>query len=177
MAEIIKPKDLNPGFLKSIEGKYGKIDMVNDFFKPDLTTYYKATNIDTGGNVTHKIIRLPSFGKLFKSLEQSQNNAKELSTDNTLRGDEKFQSQADNISKTFNSFRTFFRKNYPNQYDIVKSQIKEITTTAAGGNYLTKYAFGKASNYYTKKLGYKPVDQKSLRKKSKGIDYVDLYKR
>jgi len=177
MAEIVKPRDLNPGFLKSIEDKYGKIDMTNDFFKPDLTTYYKATDIDAEGDVTHKIIRLPSFGKLFTSLGQARNDAEELSTDDTLRGDEKFQAQVDNISKTFNTFRTYFRKNYPNQYDIVKSQIREITTTAAGGNYLTKYAFGKASNYYTKKLGYKPVNQKAHRKKSKGIDYVDLHKK
>lgn len=177
MAEIIKPKDLNPGFLKSIEDKYGKIDMVNDFFKPDLTTYYKSTDIDAEGDVTHKIIRLPSFGKLFKSLGRAKNDAEELSTDNTLRGDEKFQSQVDNISKTFNSFRTFFRKSYPNQYNIVKSQIREITTTAAGGGYLTKYAFGKNPISYYTKLGYKPVNPKSLRKKSKGVDYVDLHKK
>ena len=101
MAEIVKPRDLNPGFLKSIEDKYGEIDMTNDFFKPDLTTYYKATDIDAEGDVTHKIIRLPSFGKLFTSLGQARNDAEELSTDDTLRGDEKFQSQVDNISKTF----------------------------------------------------------------------------
>ena len=98
-----------------------------------------------------------------------------MSIDSSLKNDEKFQSQASNVIKTFNSFRTFFRKNYPNQYNIIKSQIKEITTTSAGGNYLTKYAFGKTPNYYVKKLGYKPVNQKSLRKKSKGIDYVDLH--
>lgn len=177
MAEIVKPKDLNPEFLKQIEDKYGKVDMKNDFFKPDLTVYYKTSDIDPEGDVTHSIIRLPSFGKLFKSLGQARNDADDLATEPSLRGDEKFQSQADNISKTFNSFRTFFRKNYPSQYDTVKSQIKEMTTTAAGGNYLTKYAFGKASNYYTKKLGYKPVNQKALRKKSKGIDYVDLHKK
>ena len=93
MAEIIKPKDLNPEFLKNIEGKYGKIDMVNDFFKPDLTTYYKTTDIDARGNVTHKVVPLPSFGKLFKSLGQARSDAEELSTDDTLRGNEKFQSQ------------------------------------------------------------------------------------
>jgi len=176
MAEILKPDDLDPIFLKQIEDKYGKIDMVNDFFKPDLTTYYKTSKIDAEGNVTHNIVRLPSFGKLFKSLGQARNDAYDLSTQPSLRGDEKYQAQADKIATAFNSFRTFFRKNYPNQYNIVKSQIKEITTTSAGGNYLTKYAFGKASNYYTKKLGYKPVNQKALRKKSKGMDYVDLHK-
>jgi len=177
MAEIIKPKDLNSIFLKNIEDKYGKIDMVNDFFTPDLTTYYKTTDIDPIGNVTHSIVRLPSFGKLFKSLGQARNDAEELSTNDVLRKDEKFQSQISNISKAFNSFRTFFRKNYPNQYDVVKSQIREMTTTSAGGSYLTKYAFGKNPTSSYLKMGYKPVNQKSLRKKSKGIDYIDLHKK
>ncbi|MDB4343185.1 hypothetical protein OAA26_00510 [bacterium] len=176
MSEIIKPRDLNPDFLKNIEKKYGEINMVNDFFDSGLTTYYKTSNINDVGSVTHDIIRLPSFSELFKNLGKAKNSAQELSIDSSLKNDEKFQSQASNVIKTFNSFRTFFRKNYPNQYNIIKSQIKEITTTSAGGNYLTKYAFGKASNYYTKKLGYTPVNQKSLRKKSKGMDYVDLHK-
>ena len=177
MAEIIKPKDLSPEFLKQIEDKYGEIDMVNDFFKPDLTVYYKATDIDAEGDVTHTIKRLPSFGKLFKSLGQARNDAYDLSTNPSLRGDQKYQAQADKIATTFNSFRTFFRKNYPNQYDIVKSQIKEMTTTGAGGSYLTKYAFGKAPISQYTKIGYKPVNQKALRSKSKGMDYVDLYKK
>ena len=176
MSEIIKPRDLNPDFLKNIEKKYGEINMANDFFDSGLTTYYKTSNINDVGSVTHDIIRLPSFSELFKNLGKAKNSAQELSIDSSLKNDEKFQSQASNVIKTFNSFRTFFRKNYPNQYNIIKSQIKEITTTSAGGNYLTKYAFGKASNYYTKKLGYTPVSQKSLRKKSKGMDYVDLHK-
>ncbi len=177
MAEILKPEDLNPDFLQTIKDKYGEIDMKNDFFKPDLSVYYKTSNIDARGSVTHNVISLPSFNKLFKSLGQAKKDAGELSTNDSLRGDEKFQSQVSDISKTFNNFRTFFRKNYPNQYDAVKSQIKEMTTTSAGGGYLTKYAFGKAPNYYVKKLGYKPVNQKSLRKKSKGMDYVDLHNR
>ena len=177
MSEILKPQDLNPGFLKTIEDKYGKIDMVNDFFKPDLSVYYKTSNIDSKGSVTHNIVPLPSFNKLFKSLGQARKDAEELSTNDSLRGDKKFQSQVSNISKTFNNFRTFFRKNYPNQYNVVKSQIKEMTTTSAGGGYLTKYAFGKNPISYYTKLGYKPVNPKSLRKKSKGIDYVDLHKK
>ena len=164
MAEIIKPRDLNPGFLKNIESKYGEIDMVNDFFKPDLTTYYKATSINAEGSVTHKIIRLPSFGKLFSDLGKARNAASNLATNPDLRNDMNFQSQANDISNTFNSFRTFFRTNYPDQYQTVKNTLKE-------------YAFGKASLTPYIKMGYTPVNQKELRKKSKGIDYVDLHKK
>jgi len=180
MAEIIKPKDLNSIFLKKIEDKHGKINFKDDFFSGDLDTYYKADDPSKrgeGGGITHTIIKLPSFVELFKNLDQARNSAKTLTRNPELKGDTEFTQQADQIYQIFNSFRTFFRKNYPNQYSTVRNQIKEMTTTAAGGSYLTKYAFGKnpASQYI--KMGYKPVNQKTLRKKSKGIDYVDLYKK
>lgn len=76
-----------------------------------------------------------------------------------------------------NLFKEFLEENYPDKYNTIKKIVKEVSTSGAAGGYLTKYAFGKAPNYYTKKLGYKPVNQKALRKKSKGMDYVDLHKR
>ena len=165
MAETIKPKDLNPKFLKKIEDKHGKINFKDDFFSGDLDTYYKADDPSErgeGGGITHTIIKLPSFAELFKDLDQAKDGAKTLSRNPELRGDTEFAQQADQIQQTFNSFRTFFRKNYPNQYSIVKATVKEISTSGAAGGYLTKYAFGKtikdnpALKMY-KKLGYKPV--------------------
>jgi hypothetical protein len=182
MAETIKPKDLNPNFLKKIEDKYGPISP-DDFFSADLDTYYKADKPEDrgeGGGITHTIINLPSFIELFKDLGQAKSTAKSLTRKKELRGDAEFQQQAKNIATTFNDFRTFFRNNYPDQYSIVKSTVKEVSTSGAAGGYLTKYAYRKKGSpasisQYTK-IGYKPVDQKSLRKKSKGFDYVDLYK-
>jgi len=179
MAETIKPKDLSPNFLKKIEDKYGPTSP-DDFFSADLDTYYKADDPSErgeGGGITHKVIPLPSFIELFKDLSQAKSTAKSLTRKKELRDDAEFQQQAKNIATTFNDFRTFFRNNYPDQYSMIKSTVKEISTSGAAGGYLTKYAFGKASNYYTKALGYKPVNQKALRKKSKGFDYVDLYKK
>ena len=179
MAETIKPKDLNPNFLKKIEDKYGPVSK-DDFFSANLDTYYKADDPSKrgeGGGITHNIIKLPSFVELFNVLDSAREVAKDLARNNDLRGDEQYQAQSKQISTTFNSFRTFFRKNYPEQYSMVKSAVQEISTSGAAGGYLTKYAFGKAPNYYTKVLGYKPVNQNSLRKKSKGFDYIDLYKK
>jgi hypothetical protein len=179
MAETIKPKDLSPNFLKKIEDKYGPTNP-DDFFSSDLDTYYKADDPSERGEgrgITHTIIRLPSFTELFKDLDQAKGNAQALSRNPELRGDIEFAQQADQIQQTFNSFRTFFRKNYPDQYSMIKAAIQEISTSGDAGGFLTKYAFGKAPNYYTKVLGYKPVNQKALRKKSKGFDYVDLYKK
>jgi len=174
----IKPSELNPNFIKRIEDLYGPTSK-DDFFKDDLSYYAKANKPEErseGGGITHTIINLPSFVNLFKNLGKSKNAAKSLKTKPELRGDTEYQKQADKVIDTFNSFRTFFRTNYPDQYSLVKNSIKEIE----GMGYNTPFAFKKKGSKpnissYTS-IGYKPVDQKALRKKAKGIDYIDLYK-
>ena len=170
----IEPSELNPAFLKKIEDKYGPTSP-DDFFADDLNYYAKANKPEErgeGGGITHEIIKLPSFVELYNTLEKAKGFAKDLTTKKELRGDATYKAQAQQVAKTFNDFRTFFRKNYPEQYSMVKNSIREIE----GMSYNTPYAFGKANISQYTKAGYKPVNQKSLRKKSKGIDYVDLYK-
>jgi len=175
----IRPKDLNPNFLKKIEDKYGPT-RPEDFFSDNLDTYFKADKPEErgeGGGITHKIIKLPSFIELFNTLGDAKEIAKDLATNKELKGDSEYKTQSKQVAKTFNDFRTFFRNNYPEQYSMVKSAVQEISTSGAAGGYLTKYAFGKAPISQYTKIGYKPVNRKSLRKKSKGMDYVDLHKR
>jgi len=182
MAKIIKPKDLNPAFLKRIEDRYGPVSN-DDFFSDNLDTYFKADKPEErgeGGGITNKVIKLPSFIELFSTLDNAKEIAKDLSITKDLKSDTAYQSQAKQVAKTANDFRTFFRNNYPDQYSMVRSQVKEISTSGAAGGYLTKYAYRKKGSpanisQYTS-IGYKPVNQKELRKKSKGFDYVDLYK-
>ena len=178
----IKPKDLNPAFLKKIEDKYGPISK-DDFFSDNLDTYFKADKPEErgeGGGVTSQIIRLPSFIELFKTLDDAREIAKDLTTQKDLRGDQEYKAQYKKVLDTFNVFRTFFRKNYPDQYAMVKSSVqeglKEASTTAGVPGYSTPYAFGKAPISTYTKMGYKPVKRKALRKKAKGLDYIDLYK-
>jgi len=173
----IKPKDLSPQFLKRVEDRYGKIDP-KDFFSANLSTYYKFNPKykSEGGGLRHDVLDLPSFVDLYKNLGQAKHSAKTLKTKPELRSDKEYQNQADKVIDTFNSFRTFFRSNYPDQYSLVKSSIKEM----AGMAYNTPFAFKKKGSkpnisQYTS-IGYKPVNQKELRKKSKAFDYVDLYK-
>jgi len=65
----------------------------------------------------------------------------------------------------------------------LKQQLKEVSTSSAAGAYNTPFAFnpdknakGSARNYYLD-LGYKLVNQKQLRKKAKGMEYKDLWKK
>lgn len=66
--------------------------------------------------------------------------------------------------------------------DLVSKRLKEMSATGAGSsftsgptgeNYATPVA-GKAKNYYYK-LGFKPVNQKTLNKAAKGIEVKKLY--
>ena len=178
----IKPSELSPSFLKKIEDKYGPVSN-DDFFADDLEYYAKADKPEErreGGGISHTIIDLPSFIELFKTLDKAKEVAKDLSTQKDLRGNQEYKEQYKKVSDTFNKFRTFFRKNYPDQYAMIKSSVdeslKEASTTAGVSGYSTPYAFGKSPISAYTKMGYKLVNRKSLRKKSKGFDYIDLHK-
>ena len=116
----IKPSELNPNFLKKIEDKYGPISP-DDFFSDDLETYFKADDPSErgeGGGVTSTVIRLPSFVKLFKTLDNARDIAKDLTTQKDLRGDEDYKEQYKKVLDTFNAFRKFLNsqgKNLPRE--------------------------------------------------------------
>jgi len=73
--------------------------------------------------------------------------------------------------------------------ELIQKQLKEISATGtgasftagAGANYATPYAFNPnkkakgAKNIYYYKLGFKPVNQKALNKKAKGIEIKHLW--
>ena len=164
----IRPSELSPKFIKKIEDRYGKIDMKNDFFADDLSYYAKTTNVESeedGGGVESTIIKLPSFVTLFQSLEKAKDDAKELASNKELRGDTEYKTQYVKVRDTFNDFRTFFRNNYPDQYELatgtIQELVKEISTSGATPGFLTPYAFrkkgSKAPDQEYIKMGYSPV--------------------
>lgn len=178
--EVKKPKDVNPTLLKRLEDKYGKIDMENDFFSNDLDTYYKTVEIDPKTNsIEHKPIKLASFNDSLKKMFQAVEALRQLLRTDDSKDDQAIQAISRDLKDVFNKYRTHLRKNYPDQYEQIKSQLEEISTTAAGGEYSTPFAFnpnkkakGAAVNYYYK-LGYKKAPKP---KSSKTIDLIDLSK-
>ena len=163
----IQPSDLNSAFLKKIEDRYGPVSK-DDFFADDLKYYAKADDPSErgeSGGITHTIIDLPSFSTLFKSLETAKTDAISLTKDKELKGDPSYRQQAADIRDTFNDFRTWFRNNYPDQYELatgtVQEMVKEISTSGATPGFLTPYAFKKKGSKspiakYIK-MGYSPV--------------------
>jgi hypothetical protein len=165
---------------------------------------FRDTEVDPQtGSRESKVVYLPDFDLVYNLLEQARKALEEVAngsgvTDTNLKAiimqDQVLDKLADDLNKIFNSYRTHLRKKYPDDYkrirsksklsesnvrEIIKNKVKEISTTAAGGNYLTKYAFAKkdskppVSQYL--KMGYELVDRDKLRKQSKGIDYKDLF--
>jgi hypothetical protein len=187
---IRQPENVDSTFLKRIENIYGDIDMENDFFSGDLKIYYKTSSIGKNGGVNHKIIKLANFGEPLKKLSQAVKALKILMSSQESRQDEDLAKIADDLKNTFNSYRSFLRKSYPDQYDTIKKQLDEISTTGGGAGaasftpgtgaqYASPYAFGKNKKYrykdggiYTQRFGYKLVPKKI---KGSGLEINNLF--
>ena len=165
---------------------------------------FRDTELDPEtGSSESEVVYLPDFDLVYDNLEKARNAMDEVAsgkgvTDPNLKPilmqDQVLDKIADDLNKIFNTYRSHLRKKYPDDYarikqkgvmneanirELIKDKVKEISTTAAGGDYLTKYAFRKkdskppVSQYL--KMGYELVDRDKLRKQSKGIDYKDLF--
>lgn len=171
----IKPSELSSPLLKKIAAAYGKIDMQNDFFSPDLTTYYKTDEYDkdTGG-VSHRLIRLANFGAPLPALNKAIKALEILYKTPEGKADLNFQDLSDKVILAIKKYKSHIRKEYPEQYKDVTISVDEVSMTGGGASftpgtgeqYATPYAFnpnkkasGTSSNYYYK-LGYKKVPKK-----------------
>ena len=127
----IKPNELNPNFLKKIEDKYGPISK-DDFFSSNLDTYFKADKPEErgeGGGITHAIIRLPSFVKLFKTLDNARDIAKDLRVLTYKVMLEKFNGKYANLNKGQKEVLKEFMNsidNTPRLKEIYNTKINEV---------------------------------------------------
>ena len=146
------------------------------------------TNIDSEtGQITWDVDYAPDYLKLFKEVTEMLATAKEVAQ----ATDEKFfKDHYNDIRKLRNQLRTYLRNNKTKEYERIKGMDEGMTTggtahftPGTGAQYATPTAFnpnkkadGTAHNYYYK-LGFKPVNKKALRKKAKGIEVKDLWKK
>ena len=186
----LQPENIGKSFLDRIENTYGKIDMENDFFSSDLKTYYKTTSVSDNGDVSHKIIKLASFGEPLRKISKAFKALNLLAGSEVAQDDKKLEQLAQNLKQVLNAYRSYLRTNYPDQYDLIKNKLDEISTTGGGAGaasftpgtgaqYATPYAFSKGKKYrykdggmYTKKFGYKLVPKKI---KGSGLEVKNLF--
>jgi hypothetical protein len=138
-----------------------------------------VTNIDPEtGQITWSVDYAPDYKKLFKEVTVMLETAKDIAQ---MTDEDFFKDHYNDVRKLRNQLRTYLRNNKAEEYERIKG-VNEISTTGGsatfspgtGPQYATPNAFGKATNYYYK-LGYKPVNKKSLRSKAKGIEVKDLW--
>ena len=165
ITEQIKPKDIDPGLIKRLEDKYGPMDMVNDFFTDDLDTYFKTDGINKETNsVSHKVIKLASFGDSLQKMYTALKALKQLLGTDDARSDETIQKILVDFKEVFNRYRTHLRTSYPDQYRQIKNQLKEISGTGGGAGaasfsggtgmqYATPYAFSKKKKKIDEGIG------------------------
>lgn len=162
-SNILKPKDVKPSLIKRLEDTYGPVKDT-DFFSSDLDIYYKTSSVDPNTNsVGHDLIKLASFGDSLEKMSNAVKALKILMTTDEAEKDQNIKDIARSLKDVFNQYRSHLRKNYPDQYEEIKRQLEEISTGAAGGSYLTPYAFrlkgSKPNDKVYKELGYKEVKE------------------
>ena len=171
----LKPKDVKPSLIKRLEVNYGPVDMKNDFFSKDLDTYYKTSNINKEtGQLTHNVINLASFGDSLKRMSDAVKALKVLMTTDEANNDQNIKDITRELKDVFNKYRSHLRTNYPDQYDEIRRQLEEMSTTGGGAGaasfsggtgmqYATPYAFRrkgqKANDKAYKELGYTDIKE------------------
>ena len=135
-SDILKPTEVDPALIKRIEAKHGPVDMENDFFSKDLKTYFKNQGIDkeTGGS-TSQVIKLASFGDSLEKMNDAIKALQALMGTEDGRNDPSLKGIANDLKKTFNTYRTHLRKNYPDQYAQIKGTLEEISSISSDSGF------------------------------------------
>lgn len=136
--DVLKPNQVDQALIKRIEAKYGPVDMQNDFFSKDLKTYFKNQGIDkeTGGS-TSQVIKLASFGDSLEKMNDAIKALQALMGTEDGRNDSSLKDIANDLKKTFNTYRTHLRKNYPDQYNQVKGTLEELSSISSNSGFVS----------------------------------------
>ena len=120
--DLKKPKDLPKAFLDAIEKRHGKIHP-KDFFNDDLTRYMKFDGEnETTGQVTHKVIPIPSFEKMYDDFRSIVDDIKSIMRDKDVRSDKAARELFELIRTNFRKLQSYLRTERPDQYALIRSR-------------------------------------------------------
>jgi len=127
--QTLKPKDVDPALIARLEKQYGPVNMEYDFFDKDLKTYFKTDKInDETGGIQHQVIKLASFADSLKKIYDATEALKALVGTPEGKGNKDVMDALSKIKDAFNKYRTYLRKYYPDQYEVIKTQLDEMST-------------------------------------------------
>ena len=117
------PADMQKKFSKEIEvfGKKAPGDPKRDYVDKEYETYYFTTSYKKEtGTVGHRLVRLPSYTKLYNSFVKIIKDIKVLMGVDTVKNDAAAKEIFENIKTLFRQLQRYLRTNHPKQYDLMK---------------------------------------------------------
>ena len=130
ISETKKFDDLPKAFKDAITKRYGKIDP-RDFFSDDLTRYMKfdGENKETG-ELSHKVIAIPSFNKMYEDFQDIVDDIKVLMRDKDVRTDKAARELFELIKTNFRKLQRYLRIERPDQYAVIRGRValQELVT-------------------------------------------------
>ena len=120
--DTIKPKDLPAAFKAAIEKRHGPLHP-HDFFTQDMTRYMKfdGENKRTG-QVSHKVIAIPSFDKMYTDYSDIVQDIKVLMRDKDVRTDKAARELFELIKTNFRKLQRYLRIERPDQYALIRNR-------------------------------------------------------
>ena len=123
ISERKKFEDLPAAFKNAIEKRYGKLHP-KDFFSDDLTRYMKFDGENkTTGQVTHKVIPIPSFNKMYDDFQDIVDDIKVLMRSKDVRTDKAARELFELIKTNFRKLQRYLRIERPDQYAVIRGRV------------------------------------------------------
>jgi hypothetical protein len=120
--DVIKPKDLPAAFKAAIEKRHGPLHK-HDFFTDDMTRYMKFDGEDkTTGQISHKVIAIPSFDKMYNDYQDIVQDIKVLMRDKDVRTDQAARELFELIRTNFRKLQRYLRTERPDQYALIRNK-------------------------------------------------------
>ena len=95
----------------------------HDFFSRNMETYFKTTSKNTEtGQIAHKVIKLPSFGSLYKNFSDIIADIKKLMGSDDVRTDDAAREFFELTKTNFRKLQRYLRTERPEQYRMLKIQ-------------------------------------------------------
>ena len=118
--ETIKLDTLPKAMQDRLKDRYGEFSK-HDFISSDMGTYFKTTGVNkTTGQVSHKIIALPSFASMYNDYKDIVADIKSLMRSDDVRKDKEARELFELIKTNFRKLQRYLRTERPEQYDLIR---------------------------------------------------------
>ena len=163
-----KFNDLPKALRDKMIARYGepKFDGKHDFISNDGDTLFQAyEKNDETGSVAHKIIKLPSFQKLYSDWSDIIKDIKTLRKNPDVNQDAKARELFEEMKSMFRSLQRYLREERPEQYELMKMRrsMNEMANEEVINQKLSKLDYKFLNSYFDAEKFSAPNPDDSLR--------------